>query len=103
MVKKKNGVIQIYCDKAETKIYYKYFIFNGKREGELKSYFIDGQLDIILNYINDKAEGEYKSYHENGQLYTICNYKNDKAEGEYKEYYNNKQLWKNYGIIKMIT
>ena len=29
-----------------------YFIFNGKKEGEYKSYYYNGQLWEVCNYIN---------------------------------------------------
>ena len=73
----------------------KYFIFNGKKEGEYKEYYSNGLLDIICNYKNDKREGEYKSYYNNKQLYKICNYKNGDLEGEHKKYWANGRL---YGI-----
>ena len=63
MTEKNNGIIQEYYDLTKAKICYEFFIFNGKKEGE------------------------YKSYYENGQLYSICNYKNGKYEGEYTQYY----------------
>jgi antitoxin component YwqK of YwqJK toxin-antitoxin module len=70
----------------------KYFIFNGKKEGECKSYDESGQLWDTSNYKNGKNEGEYKKYYYSGQLEIQCNYKNNKLEGEFKEYYTNGRL-----------
>ncbi len=39
--------------------------------GEYKSYFNNGQLETICNYIDGKINGEYKYYNENGQLLII--------------------------------
>jgi antitoxin component YwqK of YwqJK toxin-antitoxin module len=96
MMKKKNGVIQIYCDSYEMglqfKLRIKYFKFNGKKEGEYKSYYENGRPDMVRNYKNGKVEGEYKSYYENKQLEIIYNYKDGKLEGKYKMYYDNGQI-----------
>jgi len=82
MTEKKNGNIRIYYDETKIKLLSKYFIFNGKQEGEYKSYHWNGQLWVICNYKNGAFEGEYRSYHKNGQLHLICNYKNDKYRGK---------------------
>ena len=72
MTEKKNGVIQVYYNEAVIQLTTKYFIFNGKYEGEYKISDRDGQLKVINNFINNKVEGEYKIYHDNGQLQEIC-------------------------------
>ena len=41
---------------------------------------------MICNYIDGKKEGEYKEYWDNGQIALICNYVNGKKEGEDREY-----------------
>ena len=53
---------------------------------ELKTYLKDGQLEIIVNYIDGKENGKYKQYYTNGQLCVIFNYINDMINGKYKEY-----------------
>jgi antitoxin component YwqK of YwqJK toxin-antitoxin module len=93
MTEKKNGIIRIYCDKAEKKLWYEYFIFNNKREGEYKDYYKNGQLYEIVNYKNNNLEGEHKQYWVNKQLSVIYNYKNNKKEGKYKGYQNNGELY----------
>jgi antitoxin component YwqK of YwqJK toxin-antitoxin module len=50
--------------------------------GEFKSYWENGQLYEIFNYIDDKKNGEYKSYHENGKLDEICYYIDGKRNGK---------------------
>ncbi len=92
MTEKKNGIIKIYYRTTEIKSQIKYFIFNGKREGEYKEYHENGQLKKICNYSNDKKEGKYKQYYKNGKIYIICNYKNAKIEGIYKECYENIEI-----------
>jgi antitoxin component YwqK of YwqJK toxin-antitoxin module len=67
-------VVRTYYDMEQTELKEEYYEVNGKIEGVYKSYFENGNIDIICNYINGKLNGEYKSYHSNGQLYIICNY-----------------------------
>ena len=53
---------EIQC-KEEKMIKKVYFQNGGKKEGEYKEYYKDGQLKEICYYINGKIHGEYKSYH----------------------------------------
>ena len=91
---KKYGIIQTYFDKSEIKLCSKYFVFNGKMEGEYKLYYDNNdQLSVMCNCKNDKKEGEYKLYHNNGWLLSMVNYKNNKKEGKYKQSYLNGKLY----------
>ena len=56
---------------------------NGKKNGECKEYYENGQLKEICSYTNDKKSGEEKSYWRNGQLMSICKYING-ISSEYK-------------------
>ena len=47
-----------------------YFEINGKKEGEFKSYYENGQLGTICMYID-------------GQLRSICSYIDNKITGKY--------------------
>ncbi len=84
-----NKSVNNYCGMVSTEFNSGYFIFNGKKEGENKNYYDNGQLYIIYNFINNKLEGEYKQYYSDSKLWQTCNYKNGKAEGEFKSYYEN--------------
>ena len=89
---------------------------NGKREGEAKFYYKNGNLIGKGNYKNDKKDGlweffasdggkivevNYKNglfdgivteYFENGQINTVSNYVQGKKEGEEKQYYMSGKL-----------
>ena len=86
-------VIRTYYSGDDRNLSEEYFQLNGKKEGEYKSYYDNGQLEMICNYVNNKTEGEYKEYYRSGQLFIICNYLNDKWDGEYKSYYENGNLY----------
>ncbi len=45
------------------KIHEEYFHINGKKEGEYKSYYINGGIEIICNYVNGKLEGLHRKYY----------------------------------------
>jgi antitoxin component YwqK of YwqJK toxin-antitoxin module len=85
-------VVRTYYDLEQTKLKEEYFEVNGKKEGMYKSYYFNGQLWIICNYIDGKINGEYKSYFDNGQLGIICNYIDGKINGEYKIYNMNGEF-----------
>ena len=68
--RKKNGVIRVFT---------KYFIFNGKKEGEYILYYYSGQVKVICNYIDNKKEGGYKEYEKNGYLFAMCNFINNNS------------------------
>ena len=65
---------------------------NGKREGEAKFYYQNGNLLAKGNYKDDKLNGLSKVYYENGNLKREDNYKDDKREGLFKGYYENGDL-----------
>lgn len=53
-----------------------YFYKNGKNHGMANSYYENGQLYLIGNYVNDKIEGESFEYYSNGKLKDERIYKN---------------------------
>ena len=84
---------------------------NGKRNGEGKEYFDNGQLKFEGKYLNGKRNGNGKEYYENGKLkfegvyldnkklngylYDLidhCTYRLEKGEGSRKEFYENGNL-----------
>jgi len=69
-----NGTIREY-NKYNNNLYFIYFVFNRKKEGEYKEYYDNGQLCIMCNYKNDKLNGEYKEYDRDGELWKLCTMK----------------------------
>ena len=70
-----------------------YIVFNGRREGEYKMWYKNGQLLEQCTYANGKLEGEHKIWCENGQLWEQCAYLDGKEKGEYKSWYTNGQFF----------
>ena len=70
-----------------------YFICpNGTKFGEYKSYYDDGNLEILCYYDEDKLNGEYKKWHPNKTLCKQCSYIDDKIEGNFNSWFNNGNI-----------
>lgn len=86
-----NGLFQMYTenglliDNANFK--------DGQRHGVAEEYYNDtGKLRALINYKNGTFDGEFKSYYPNGNIQIEANYKNGVIDGAYKEYYDNKSI-----------
>ena len=62
------------------------------KDGFIKKYHDNGQLESETTYKNGKLDGPYKTYHENGQLREEGTYNNGTRIGLYRIYYDNGQL-----------
>ena len=97
MTKQKNGIVHTYHDTDSTKLQSKFFIFNGKKEGEYKLYHETGGLWYVFNYKNNNKEGIYTQYYLNiKQIYSIGNYQNDQYSGKFRMFWNNGILRSEY-------
>ena len=54
---------------------------DGKKDGEWKIYFKDGQLKTKGKYKDGNQHGMFEEYYRNGQLFKKGNYINGKEEG----------------------
>jgi len=81
----KNGIKTV-CfsntEKVQQIIEYK----DGKKDGPLKEYYINGNLKVEQYYINDSLRDSSIFYHENGQRNEIQFFKDDKKEGIWKKF-----------------
>lgn len=90
---------------------------NNNMQGEIKTYYEDGKLygirqyvrgfrvgkhayvypngkpELEINFVNDTLHGWYKSYYSNGNPQEVFSYNKGKQDGSYKYYYENGQLW----------
>ena len=85
--------VKTYYDNSEYQLRSEGFELNGKKNGESKSYWENGQLSVIQFYIDGKKNGIYKEYYDNGQLKGICSYIDDKRNGECRTYWPSGQLY----------
>jgi len=69
-----------------------YFTIDGVSQGEVSSYYPNGQLYLKSNFLDGKLHGEFKTYYDNGQLEIHGNYFNGNREGLWHRYFNNGEL-----------
>lgn len=91
---------------GEWKTFYKngnisnhYHFKEGQMNGELKSYHVNGQLSSVSNYINDQIEGYVINYHKNGHKQSEGYYLKNIQDGHWY-YYNNDGSLENYYYFK---
>jgi antitoxin component YwqK of YwqJK toxin-antitoxin module len=77
--------------KTETEHYFE--DESGKKQGEYKTWYSNGQLDIHCYYVDGILHGEYKWWYENGQPWVHCFYVDGKRHGEFKAWHSNGQQW----------
>ena len=92
---KKAGIYDLENGK-KTDYYYddvvnaEYTLQNGKLNGQLKVYYLNGQLKKIGNYSNGEENGLFKEYDENGELTVEYPMKKGKKNGVLKFYESGK-------------
>lgn len=59
---------------------------NGKREGEWKSYYENGNVWSTGTFINGLRQGEGVVYYSNGAKYIVGHYKDDRRFGKWTFY-----------------
>ena len=64
----------------------------GDYDGPFKSYYENGQLELLGNYINNVASGEWKKYYDTGELMEVVMFANNKENGPFTEYYRNGNI-----------
>jgi antitoxin component YwqK of YwqJK toxin-antitoxin module len=101
---KKSGVYDEDNGK-KTEYYYgnliesEYTLLNGKLNGQLKTYYQNGQIKTIENYTNGIENGSFKEYNENGNLETEFTMSNGTLNGLFKAYHSNGKLMKTGSYI----
>lgn len=71
-------------------------VFEGKRQGAMLTYFLDGKLKFLENFDNNKLEGVTKRWgiKEEYQLMAELNYENGRLHGVQKKWYASGELHK---------
>lgn len=92
------GVIKTYH--LNGKLQLECFNLDGKKNGLCKMYYSNGRLESELNYINDVLNGPFKQYFLNGDLSCEGVYKDDICIPDfYKQYNGNGKIIKNNEIF----
>lgn len=98
----KNGIVRTYHSDNQIEKIENYK--DNKREGQWKEYYSDGQLEKEYEYKNDKLDGQYRYYHTNGDIIEEGLYKDDKKEGIWKKNYlpSFEEYYTNGVLIKTV-
>lgn len=83
-----NGVIK---DKVLERII-EYELVNGKKEGEFKVYFSNGEIEMIGTMKDNLNEGKWSYYYPGGQLESEGIFKKDLPESTWTWYHQNGKL-----------
>ena len=74
-----------------------------KLEGEFKSFYPNGNIKLISNYIDGKLNGTYNFYYEKNEIINVqCVYINGKLHGKYLKFFPNGNIKLNCTYINGI-
>jgi antitoxin component YwqK of YwqJK toxin-antitoxin module len=69
-----------------------YDVLNGMKHGEFRTYFKNGNIEMIGHIKENMNQGVWKYYYKSGQLESEGNFLDDVAEGEWKWFYENGNI-----------
>lgn len=72
----------------------RYTLKDGKKNGKCYSYYANGNLESVINYVNGKGSGPYTVYYEDGTIKMSGSLLNGEKNGQFIEYdeYGEKNL-----------
>ncbi|MBN2779999.1 MAG: toxin-antitoxin system YwqK family antitoxin [Alphaproteobacteria bacterium] len=73
-------------------LYKKYNIKNGKADGTVTMYFMDGKINLVQEYKDGKREGKTIVYYPNGNLNLSTHFQEDLQHGKMLLYYETGEL-----------
>jgi antitoxin component YwqK of YwqJK toxin-antitoxin module len=65
---------------------------NGKLNGPLTLYHMNGNVKYQVNFVDDLYEGLYEEHFTTGELYIKCYFKEGNKNGHYLQYYKNGKV-----------
>jgi antitoxin component YwqK of YwqJK toxin-antitoxin module len=74
------------------KLYQEGIKINGKIEGVLKQYDMNGNIEYMSNWLNGKLHGDAFSYFPDGSVWTECTFVHHKKVGPFRAFYPDGQL-----------
>ncbi len=77
-----------------------YTLKEGKKTGQQKVYYLNGNLKRIGNFNNDLENGLFKEYSEDGIIQAEYEMKNGELNGQIKTYYDNGKIKKKGTFLK---
>ena len=74
------------------KLHYVTDYVNGNMHGKHLEYYVNSQLHYDIDYVNGNIHGKYLVYYDNGKLLCDIDFVNGRRLGKYMNYYDNGQL-----------
>lgn len=99
----KQGELKPYTGVVEDTIEGKmieYEVVDGKKSGEFKTHFKNGNLEMIGQIKENLNQGKWTYYYQTGQVESEGTFKNDLPEGMWKWYYENGNLREEGNYVK---
>jgi antitoxin component YwqK of YwqJK toxin-antitoxin module len=90
-----NGTETIYTGKVVDTVnnrIIEYEVKNGRKNGEFKISYPNGQVQVKGQLINNRNEGEWRYFDHEGKLETIGHFKNDKPDSVWVWYHSNGKI-----------
>lgn len=94
-----DGLNKIFYQDSPRRIQYEINMYQGKRHGDFKEYYKNGQLKSEIQYYHGERHGESKKYYQDGQLKSIFHFKHGKQYGNRESYYSNGNPYR-WGYLK---
>ena len=69
-----------------------YEVANGKKNGEFKTYFKNGKLEMMGQIEKNLNQGKWTYYYQSGQVESEGTFKDDLPDGQWKWFYENGNL-----------
>jgi len=86
----KDSTNKVYTGKIKSKVFGKmieYDVINGLKNGEFKTYFENGKLEMIGRILNNKNTGHWKYFFSSGMLESEGDFKDDIPNDRWVWYY----------------
>ena len=77
-----------------------YSVIEGRKSGEFKTYFKNGQLEMIGQIKENLNQGKWTYYHQSGQVESVGTFKDDLPDGKWKWFYENGNIKEEGNYIK---
>jgi antitoxin component YwqK of YwqJK toxin-antitoxin module len=77
-----------------------YEVVDGKKNGEFKTYFINGKLEMVGQIKGNLNQGKWTYYYQSGQVESEGTFKDDLPDGKWKWFYENGNIKEEGNYLK---
>lgn len=84
-----------YCGTSKNRVASITIYKDDLKHGEYKSFYLDGSIQVVGNYINDIAIGEWIEYDADNNIHRKEYYENGEKQGAWEMYIKGELVWVN--------